>query len=226
MKLEIAVRLFLDSVICVGSGALADSLADKPIVKMADGLPVIPGSTIKGKTRHTCEQLARAVFGQRWVWPACSPPRKFCAKDDLCPVCRIFGTPALRSSLIFSDLILEIKPGSGKLLSRDFAGVTRRTELRTGIGLSRALRTAQEDRLFSLESYRPAKEFCFKGDIEGMVGNRMEAGLLVAGLKFTRAFGGGKSRGMGWACVEPEVRIDGGPVAEDELIREIERWRY
>jgi len=226
MRIEIALRLLLDSPVSIGSGALADSTADKPIVKLADGSPVIPGSAIKGKTRHASEQIARALYGNQWKWPGCAPPRALCQRDDLCPVCRVFGTPSTRSLLKFSDLRLTANPTVVKMPENEWRHLARRTELRAGVSLSRALRTAQENRLFSVETFHPAEAVSFTGSIRGTVENRMEVALLLAALTFTRSVGGGKTRGLGWGRLEAAVKIEGELASNEDVLKEIDQWPH
>lgn len=54
----------IDTALCVGAGGSSGSLVDKPIVRNAQGQLLIPGSEIKGRLRHECEKLARALGWQ------------------------------------------------------------------------------------------------------------------------------------------------------------------
>lgn len=224
VKLEIEVNLRFDSPVSVGSGAMADIVADKPVLKGTDHTPYIPGSSLRGRTRHACEQLARALYGPRWSWPDCAPPRSFCAKDVRCPVCRVFGTPAEPGQLRFGDLRLALAPGLPALPSSDWGRAAARTEVRSGVGLNRARRTAQDELLFSMETHRPGEALVYQGAVRGNLADRREAALLVAGLRGVQALGGGKSRGLGWGRADVLVLLDGAAVSAAELVREVAAW--
>ena len=61
MRINVTLDALLASPLHIGSGARADSLADKPLVKDARGFPIIPGSSLRGKTRHACERIVRSL---------------------------------------------------------------------------------------------------------------------------------------------------------------------
>jgi CRISPR/Cas system CSM-associated protein Csm3 (group 7 of RAMP superfamily) len=227
MRLEAELRLTITAPISVGSGAISGSMADKPILKSADGSPVLPGSTVKGRTRHAAEQLARALYAAEFDgrWPGCRPPREPCRAGDLCPVCRVFGTLSAPSPLVFGNLRLALYPAA-QGLSPAWREPASRTELRSGIGIDRALGTVKEDLLFSSEAHRPAPGIVYAGRIQGDVSVRPEAGLLLGALRLVDAWGGGRSRGLGWGTLACSVRLDDKPADSDDLIRELGTARW
>lgn len=102
----------IETALCVGAGGSSGSLADKPIIRNAEGRLLIPASQLKGRLRHECEKLALGL-----KWPVCkSPsPQTMCfqradfpkneacrfERDDYrmgdryhCIICQIFGNPA------------------------------------------------------------------------------------------------------------------------------------
>jgi CRISPR/Cas system CSM-associated protein Csm3 (group 7 of RAMP superfamily) len=226
MKTEIDIYLSLDSPLSVGSGAMADAVADKPTLKNGIQIPIIPGSSLRGRTRHACEQIVRALYGPRWNWPECAPPRSFCAEDSKCPVCGLFGTPAGTGQVRFSDLTLTLALGLPDVPASAWAGAAARTEIRSGVGLNRARRTAQDDLLFSVETHRPGVALAYHGRVRGNVAARRDAALLVAGLLSMRALGGGKGRGLGWAHAKLDIKLDDATVSTAELVKEVVAWLY
>lgn len=109
------LEAIIDSALCIGAGGSTGSLADKPIVRNAEGNLIIPGSHLKGRLRHECEKLARSLG---W-WVAESPnaealcveqvPTPFahhnCYQvpgylDYHCVISQIFGDPILPSRLV------------------------------------------------------------------------------------------------------------------------------
>ena len=191
------LELEFDTGFNVGSGAMSESWADKPFVRDWRGLPMIPASSLKGRLRHECERLARALYGeQRCQAPT---PDTMCQVDphsanveqQLCPTCRLFGSPWYESPVAFSDLELK-EPAF--LLDPKYSP---RTSLRYGVALSRHRRVAEERLLYTTEVFEPGGVLVFAGTIEGRAADG-DLALLVGGLDSLFTLGGGKSRGLGW----------------------------
>jgi CRISPR/Cas system CSM-associated protein Csm3 (group 7 of RAMP superfamily) len=217
----LTLTAIVDTALCIGSGGSSGSLSDKPIVRDGSGRLIIPASQLKGRLRHQCERLARGLD-----WPVCYSPvaqnmcpqrakladaeeAKFNREDYIirnledsnqasespvqdpivpryyCLICRIFGNPALTSHVLFSDLICE---------ERELSEV-----LRSGVTINRARRTAEEKRLYFLETSPVNAGLVFTGEIQiSSKAPSQTKPLLVAGLKLIDALGGSKSTGLGW----------------------------
>ena len=67
---NISLTATIDSALCVGAGGSSGSLADKPIIRNADKKLLIPASQLKGRLRHECEKIARAL-----QWSICESPK-------------------------------------------------------------------------------------------------------------------------------------------------------
>src|SRR5262245_54818926 len=87
--------------------------ADKALARNAEGLPLIPGSTIKGGLRERTEALLREfcrLMGADDGFVCRSPaPDTMCplpGKETLCPLCRLFGSPWAEGRLIYHDATL------------------------------------------------------------------------------------------------------------------------
>lgn len=214
----------IDTALCVGAGGSSGSLADKPILKNAQGRLVIPASQVKGRLRHECEKLARAL-----QWPVCESPvaQKMCPQrvgqsaetfdissyklrqgaghthsdnQTHCIICQLFGNPSLPARLQFSDLVCE-EP------AENIPEV-----LRPGVSINRKRRTAEEQKLYFLETSPANAQLRFTGSIqlqpawpllaeEEMAGEAtgdFAKALVLAGLRHIYALGGGKSTGLGW----------------------------
>ncbi len=208
----------IDTALCVGAGGSSGSLADKPILKNAQGRLVIPASQVKGRLRHECEKLVRAL-----QWPVCESPtaQKMCpqrvgqsaAEFDLssyklrqgaghthadsqthCLICQLFGNPSLPARLQFSDLVCE-EP------AENIPDV-----LRPGVSINRRRRTAEEQKLYFLETSPANARLRFHGSIHFQPAWSLATGetvlfakaLVLTGLKHIYALGGGKSTGLGW----------------------------
>lgn len=234
----------VDSALCVGAGGSSGSLSDKPILKNSDGRLVIPASQLKGRLRHECEKLARGLG-----WPICESPvaERMCPQwaklpgntseqpsdEQLlfkresqyklkkipgythhpnqrhCLVCQLFGNPSLPARLSLSDLVC-----------------TERAEnvpdvLRPGVTINRRRRTAEEKKLYFVETSPANAALAFEGTLtlspawplENDETRHFAMALLVTGLKHVFALGGSKSAGLGWVSWQlPEAMS----VADDE----------
>lgn len=199
----------IDSALCVGAGGSTGSLADKPIIRTANGQLLIPGSQLKGRLRHECEKLTRALG-----WPICeSPvPEMMCPQVGLsdskfqrdeytlqhaefsdgrpqhhCLVCQIFGNPALPSRIWVNDLVCPIAPDTLPEL------------LRPGVTINRRRRTAEDQKLYFLETSPVNVQLPFMGEIQ--FDHRCHPAakvLILAALQHIHALGGSKSAGLGW----------------------------
>ena len=219
----ISLTATLDSALCVGAGGSSGSLADKPILRDSQGRLLIPASQMKGRLRHECEKLARGL-----KWPICqSPvPDRMCPqRNDLpprngepenfnlpeyeldqktenpkhhCLICQIFGNPALPSRVLFDDLICEQDP---EMLPE---------VLRPGVSINRRRGTAEEKKLFLLETSPANAQLKFEGEIRLLPScPHWAKPLLLAGLSHVHALGGGKTGGLGWLSWKPiDLKID------------------
>lgn len=204
----------IDSALCVGAGGSTGSLADKPIIRTADNRLLIPASQLKGRLRHECEKLARGLG-----WPVCeSPvPGTMCPQialpenpafkaefqradyalpnhrfaDDRqqhhCLICQIFGNPALPSRIVVDDLVCQVDP---EMLPE---------VLRPGVTLNRRRRTAEDQKLYFLETSPANAQLPFAGNIHFAPDCPDYAkALILAALHHIHALGGSKSAGLGW----------------------------
>lgn len=206
---SIAVTLIFQTPPSIAAAGAFGSLADRAVERNAQRQFIIPGSQVKGKVRHACEQLGRALE-QR----VCDAPRAatMCpnppGSDPPCPICRIFGSPALRSALYFSDLVWE---GESMVME----GKTVAPALRAMIGLNRRRATVEEGRLYLVETapYFREQRFSNATAITGTLDSEAQVKLLLAGLRLILAWGGMKSRGLGWVTrVETSATFNGSPV--------------
>ena len=206
---NIALSLVFQTPPSIAAAGAFGSIADRVVERDGWGQFIIPGSQVKGKVRHACEQLARAL-GQ----PICDSPRAatMCpnppGSDPACPVCCIFGSPALRSPVRFADLVWE---ESGRSSDEEPTAPA----LRAMIGINRRRMTVADDRLFLVETapYFQAQRFRNERAMSGTLESVAQVKFLLAGLNLILAWGGMKSRGLGWvAQVEAMATWDGSPV--------------
>ncbi|HEY8476235.1 MAG TPA: CRISPR-associated RAMP protein Csx7, partial [Chloroflexota bacterium] len=178
------------------------------VVKGPDGTPFIPGSSIKGVLRFQAERILRSLTGRADL-RACDPFDDPCLTDAArrpergedertyaeriwsasCLVCRLFGSAALGSRLLFKD---------AHLLNGDDLPVV--TQVRDGVGIDRDLGAAREGIKYDFEVVVPGARF----DVEILAENvePWELGFFLSVLRLweegTLAIGGKVTRGPGW----------------------------
>lgn len=216
----------IDTALCVGAGGSSGSLADKPIVRNAQGQLLIPASQIKGRLRHECEKLASALGWQIFYAPVatelCPNEHQLCDRfrqiymlEDFlpdenqdwkdfrnlfevtgykgyhCVVSQIFGDPILPSRIIVEDFICPLP-------ADELPEV-----LRPGVTINRRRRTAEESKLYLLETSPANAQLEFTGTIHllprfNSPSPDLAKPLIFAALHHIYALGGSKSTGLGW----------------------------
>ncbi|MEH1794046.1 MULTISPECIES: RAMP superfamily CRISPR-associated protein [unclassified Nostoc] len=202
----IPLTAIIDSALCVGAGGSDGSLTDKPIVRNAKGQLLIPASQLKGRLRHECEKLARGLGWEIFESPKAetlcpteeqlrervnSQSLNFYQIDGYkgyhCLISQIFGNPILPSRIIVDDLICQIQ-------KEDLPEV-----IRPGVTINRRRHTAEEKKLYFLETSPPNNQLEFIGNIHLLADCPAYAkALILAGLRHIHALGGSKSAGLGW----------------------------
>jgi CRISPR/Cas system CSM-associated protein Csm3 (group 7 of RAMP superfamily) len=204
-----SITAIIDTALCVGAGGSSGSLADKPILRNAEGNLVIPASQVKGRLRHECEKLARGLG-----WKICQAPaaglmrlrRDEAIEPEFrrsqyevpgypdtyhCLVSQVFGDPILPSRLILDDLVCQEHPDN-------LPGV-----LRPGVSINRRRGTAEDKKLYLLETSPANLQLRFTGSLHllpSMTPDRPDyaKALIWAGFQHIHALGGSKSAGLGW----------------------------
>ncbi len=216
----ITAKLRMKTALSVGSRAsLLPTGSDLPVMKTPEGIPFIPGSSLKGVVRTFVERVLRTMDemksqyqGQR-LW-ACDPldEANRCvtgeckskllesAQDDdkkfteslwqrSCTACRLFGSPWLASRVAFQDAMLA---------NRD--SLLRLTEVRDGVGIDRDLGSAKSGIKYDFETVPAGAEFTLTIVVENA--DDWEVGLLLLALQAVQRdelpIGGKTTRGLGW----------------------------
>ena len=95
-------RLTLESPLHIGGEVQIDTAASRPLLKLRNGQPYVPATSIRGRLRHEVEALLRHTLGEEHI---CHPPRpdRMChplqVGDPVCEVCALFGSPWRESPL-------------------------------------------------------------------------------------------------------------------------------
>lgn len=203
MLVDIDLRITFLTPFTVGTGAMGHTQTNKPTIKDALQRPLIPGSALKGRLRHTCERLACSLLDDDDAVchapnPATTCPLDTKWLDQYCPVCRLFGSPRRPSSLRFTDLHwLEPVAAAPTLI-------------RSGVSINRRRRVAEPQRLYDLETVDPL-DVVYRGHITGHL-NEAEGqaliALLLGGLHGLTTLGGGRGSGLGRCAIQAQTRID------------------
>ncbi|MBE3577763.1 MAG: CRISPR-associated RAMP protein [Limnochordales bacterium] len=212
-----------------GGESYLPSATDLPILKQ-NGVPYIPGSSLRGPLRAEVERLVRTVEPgpTGGGYGACDPLYdRACGGRDAakaagqsldpesvwnssCRVCRIFGSQRLASRLRVRDLpLIDRTGGKGPWF-----------DLRDGVAIDREKETAASGLKFDFEVVVPGQAFALE-----MVGENLaddELGLVAYALKELHEqrlpIGGFKGRGLG------RVRLDSLSVQVIDGIRDLKQF--
>lgn len=189
--LTITITLNFTSPPAIGSGAQAETLAQRGFIKDRDGWPYVPATALKGQLRHAVERAARGL-----AQPVCATHHKMCREwAGACPACRIFGSPWIPGRLCFTDLTLS---GPPELVARRETATTRpRHTYRYGVSLNRRRNVAGDALLYTTELFEPGIPVTFSGDLTGDLA-LTDAAWVVAGVHLLAGMGKSKSAGLGW----------------------------
>src|SRR5262245_59460114 len=76
VELRLGLAITSLTPMCVGASGSAGGLADKALQRDAWNRPIIPGSQLKGRVRHSCERIAAGLG-----IPICAAP----VEATMCP---------------------------------------------------------------------------------------------------------------------------------------------
>ncbi len=216
-RVALWATLEMQTALSVGSRlSLEPTGTDLPVVKGPDGVPFIPGSSIKGVVRSLAERILRTWNRQPDFW-ACDPFDAPCVsagrKDELmreaevenpnrveetfsekvwvesCTACRLFGSPWFAGRIAFKDAFLQ---------NGDDLPVV--TQIRDGVGIDRDLGAARTGVKYDFEIVVPGARFGLEILAENV--DDWELGFLLSVLRFWEeghlALGGKVTRGPGW----------------------------
>ncbi len=170
-------------------------LVDRTVVRMSDGRPYIPGSTVKGRLRFFAERVWRpdqaegSGLGKPHVGGYCKH------LDSACALCRLFGNPALAALVSVGQATLETSAQQAEPETPSNPVLHADAEILPGVALSRRRRTALADHLFFDETI-PAT--VFKGRL--LVDERLREAEIrfLAGVgAIVDSLGGRKAAGRG-----------------------------
>jgi len=187
----------------IGSGEKArPGEIDNVFIKYNNGTCYIPGSTLKGYIRSTCEKLASQLprFKDRIKHKAEKPNSMFCdvvhirnnknissaeILKELCPICKLFGAMGYASRVYIPDAAIK---SNSAILNR-----------RVHIKIDRDSETVASKAVFDVPIFPKGEGFSFEANLENVTDEDLL--LFKYGIYFLldgNAFlGGNKSRGYG-----------------------------
>ena len=154
-------KLVNETPIAIRAGNIAIGPIENPIVR-SNGVPYIPGSSLKGVLRSEAERYAKSV-GEKICdilnpkgengelkWKKEKEERN--EAYEPCIICKIFGGPTIFSRVRFFDCFPSDRKYSTSLIQR--------------VSISRITEAQSPGRLFEVEFIEPGISFDFKLEIE------------------------------------------------------------
>lgn len=211
----------------VGSGEAAGWTLDAAVRKDPDGLPFVPGSTLRGRVGDALRQLAPlldlelcdgtlappaaqgASKGESGSQGSERPMGRLCGVNhglgderrvDYCACCRLLGSPRIEGALGWGPARLRPNdPDWDKNLAPLAASIPGHlTRLRNRTAIDGRSGRAEDEHLFTLEEVRGGLELGARLDLHQPLDRDLLA-LLLAAMRHVRELGGGRRRGLG-AC--------------------------
>ena len=228
-KIRVTATLEFETAWRIGSGRATETVSDLGVMLTPAGEPVLPGSSIKGKLRSTCESLAHALgmtacmlsreasgvdcVGDAMYYKDCREEYREVSRSGVarrlewidektCDVCKLFGSPVRTGRLRVAD---------GSLM--DWASVI---QVRDGVVIDRDSHTAVPRLKYDYDVVPPGSRFGIRFDLENP--SEPDLALLGAGLFNWHAgssIGGFTSRGLGRFSLQ-DIRVFGVDLTDPE----------
>ncbi len=221
-KNRLTASLVFDTAWRIGSGKEGETMSDLGVVLDPTGRPILPGSSLKGKLRSTCETLSHALglsacmLNHEASGVNCTSDVNYYRsvredyqkalqqgvwtrlkwiKDNTCDVCKLFGSPVQAGRLWVSDGTLK-----------EWASVV---QVRDGVVIDRDSQTAVNGLKYDYEVIPPSSCFELCIDLE----NPTEQDLALLGVALFEwsagsSLGGFTSRGLGRFHLE-NIKLSG-----------------
>lgn len=221
-KHRLTASLVFDTAWRIGSGEEGETMSDLGVVVDPKGQPVLPGSSLKGKLRSTCETLSHALglsacmLNHDASGVKCTSDVKYYhnirdayqqalqaglqerlqwIEEHTCDVCKLFGSPMQASRLWISDGMLT-----------EWASVV---QVRDGVVIDRDSQTAVNGLKYDYEVVPPSSQFELCIDLENPTDQDMALlGVALFEWHAGSSIGGFTSRGLGRFHLE-SIRLAG-----------------
>lgn len=233
-KTRLTACLIFETAWRIGSGQEGETMSDLGVALDFQGQPMLPGSSLKGKLRSTCEALAHALglsacmLNSQASNVLCASDIQFFSKSrkkyqealrkgldsrlqwiekNTCDVCKLFGSPLRASRLRISDGALKA-----------WASVL---QVRDGVVIDRDSQTAVDRLKYDYEVIPVGSRFEIQIDLE----NPTESDLALLGTAVFEwhagsSIGGFTSRGLG------RFRLENIQLADVNLDNPVQRVKF
>ena len=222
-KNRLTAKLVFDTAWRIGSGKEGETMSDLGVMVDTNGRPILPGSSLKGKLRSTCEALAHAL-GLSACMLDCEASEVSCTSDvqhyrnvqrdkyqkvlkkgmetrlqwiakNTCDVCKLFGSPVQAGRLWVRDGMLT-----------EWASVV---QVRDGVVIDRDSQTAVDRLKYDYEVVPPGSRFELCIELE----NPTDQDIALLGVALFEwhagsSLGGFTSRGLGRFRLE-NIKVSG-----------------
>lgn len=160
---------------------------DMPLIKLQNGQPYIPGSSLKGVIRTEFERISPEL--KKMVCSAEDGIPARCIPPNLCLACSLFGTQSHASKIIFRDAYLSEKEKDAEVIS-----------VRPGVQINRQSHSVEQGP-FKIEFIKKEVSFDFEVILENP--SDLELGMLFTTINSLSdgSIGGNISRGMGKVAI-------------------------
>ena len=221
-KHRLTASLVFDTAWRIGSGEEGETMSDLGVVIDPKGQPVLPGSSLKGKLRSTCETLSHALglsacmLNHDASGVKCTSDVNYYhdvreayqqalqsglwerlqwIEEHTCDVCKLFGSPMQASRLWISDGMLT-----------EWASVV---QVRDGVVIDRDSQTAVNGLKYDYEVVPSDSQFELCIDLENPTDQDMALlGVALFEWHAGSSIGGFTSRGLGRFHLE-SIRLAG-----------------
>lgn len=211
-KLQVSGTVVFETAWRIGTGKEGVTMSDLGVLLDPRGLPVLPGSSLKGKLRSTCESLAHALDlsacllnfaasevrcvsdvgfyknrrdSHKEALEAGPQVQLAWIKDNTCDVCKLFGSPVRASRL---------RCGDGTLQNADTVVV----QVRDGVVLDRDSHTAVNGLKYDYEVVPAGTAFAVRFDLDNPTpADEALFGAALFEWAAGSSLGGFTSRGLG-----------------------------
>ena len=210
--IELDVEYTTKSALAISAGKQPAEVVEAPVIKLA-GMPVIPGSSLKGALRSTLEAML-AQQGVKVCVPFAAIPKgirgdeqrrkEYLAKlgrlepcqdiENPCPICAIFGTIGGQAGLSGRAIVLDATTQEGKYNLIE----------RTHVAIMRDTKSQAEGSLMSLQAVDAGA--VFEGKIRIVNPEDWQVGAIAQALKGVKLLGMGAKKTAGYGELEIEVK--------------------
>jgi len=237
-------KLTMQTGLHIGGGKATLSHTDSPVVLTQDGLPFIPGSSLKGVLRSTIEKLIASLLPELGLHTCGLPTEEIRVSEESCPTAHQKAISEerrmhpndipqimerMRNDLCHTCQLFgspftaaHITVNDLYLIDEQWSGTI---QVRDGVAIDRDSETAKSGAKYDFEVVPPTTVFKLYVTIENATPTDLQ--LISIGLsEFVSGFGGIgglRSRGLG-ACILNELQIRSLKLTDEDRTQRLQRY--